>query len=153
MAITIQKTFEVEQSREEVWEFLVDPHRVVECLPGAKLLRAIDDRSYEGEMGIRLGPIAVTFLGTIRFDRLDRENFEVDMSGEGKDRRGTGSVRMSMCSKLTQREGGGTRVSVSQTVKLAGRLASFGRGGVIQGVADLMFGRFTSCVQAKLKGG
>lgn len=74
------------------------------------------------------------------------------MHGEGKDARGSGSVKMEMHSKLTALEGGGTHVDVSQTVNLAGRLASFGRGGIIQNVADFMFGRFTDCVKGKLEG-
>ncbi|MFQ5890289.1 MAG: SRPBCC family protein [Gemmatimonadota bacterium] len=153
MAITIEKTFEVEQTPDEVWAFLVDPARVVECLPGARLLQSIDERTHEGEIGVRLGPIAATFRGIARFERLDRENYEVEMTGEGKDSRGTGAVKMVMRSKLIPREGGGTRVSVTQTVNLAGRLASFGRGGIIQNVADFMFGRFTACVQKKLAEG
>lgn len=150
MAIEIDKEFEVDQSPEEVWDFLVTPERVVECLPGAKIVKAIDERTYEGEMGVKLGPIGATFHGTIHFDELDQENLRVRMSGQGKDRKGTGSVRMTMNSSLEPRDGGGTRVSVSQTVNLSGKLASFGRGGVIQSVADFMFGRFTSCVAKKL---
>ncbi|MFQ5680246.1 MAG: SRPBCC family protein [Gemmatimonadota bacterium] len=149
----IRKEFDVDRPPEEVWEFLVDPRQVVECLPGARLIRSVDERTFEGEMGVRLGPIAASFFGRIHFERLDREKLEVEMSGEGKDRRGTGSVRMSMMSKLAPGDGGGTRVSVSQTVNLAGRLASFGRGGVVQGVADLMFGRFTGCVKKRLEAG
>ena len=153
MAITIEKTFEVEQPPEEVWAFLVDPERVVECLPGAKLLEEVDERTYRGEMGMKLGPIGVTFGGTIRFDRLDEEAREVEMSGEGKDEKGSGSVKMSMQSRLEPLEEGGTRVHVSQSVSLSGRLASFGRGGIVQNVADFMFGRFTSCVARKLAEG
>ncbi len=153
VAIQIDKEFEVDQSPEEVWDFLVTPERVVECLPGAKIVQEVDERTYEGELGVKLGPIGATFHGTIHFDELDEENLRVEMSGQGKDRKGTGSVKMSMRSQLEPREDGGTRVSVSQTVNLSGKLASFGRGGVIQSVADFMFGRFTSCVQKKLAGG
>lgn len=153
MAIEIEREFDVEQSPEEVWGFLIDPERVVECLPGAKLVRRVDDHTYEGEMGVKLGPIGASFRGTIHFERLDEENFEAEMSGEGKDRTGVGSVRMSMRSKLVPRDGGGTHVSVSQTVSLSGKLASFGRGGIIQNVADFMFGRFTDCVEKKLAEG
>lgn len=151
MAIEIEKEFEVDQPPDKVWDFLVDPERVVECLPGAKLVRVIDERTYEGEMGVKLGPIGVTFRGQTRFDKLDRENLEVEMRGEGKDQRGTGMVKMTMHSKLTPLDGGGTHVYVTQTLNLSGKIASFGRGGVIQGVADFMFGRFTNCVQKKLK--
>ncbi len=151
MAIEIQKSFEVDRPPEEVWDFLTTPERVVECLPAAKLTERVDDRNFKGEMGIRLGPIGVTFQGTIHFDSLDVDNHEVTMSGEGKDARGSGSVRMQMHSKLTPVDGGGTHVEVSQSVNLAGRLASFGRGGITQNVADFMFGRFTECMKGKLE--
>ena len=152
MAIEIQKSFEVERPIEEVWDFLTTPERVVECLPAAKLTERVDDRNFKGEMGVRLGPIGVTFQGTIHFDSLDAENHEVTMSGEGKDARGSGSVRMKMHSSLTPIDGRGTHVDVSQSVNLAGRLASFGRGGIIQNVADFMFGKFTDCMKRKLEG-
>ena len=153
MAIEIEKEFDVEQSPEEVWSFLVDPHRVVECLPGAKLVEQVDERTFEGEMGLELGPMGVTFRGQIHFDRMDEENLEVEMSGSGEDAKGTGGVKMSMESRLERLEDGGTRVAVRQQVDLSGRLASFGRGGIVQSVADMMFGRFTRCVTKKLAGG
>lgn len=153
MAIEIEKEFEVPQAPDEVWAFLIDPERIVTCLPGAKLLEALDERTYKGEIGLRLGPIGVSFLGEIHFDEVDEEKRRVVMSGKGKDRTGSGSVRMSMESELTPKEDGGTSVWVVQSVNLSGRLASFGRGGVIQSVADFMFGRFTDCVRKKLAEG
>lgn len=102
---------------------------------------------------MKLGPIGVLFKGEIRFDELDAERHHVVMTGEGKDDRGTGHVRMTMTSQLEQNEDGGTRVWVSQRVSLTGKLASFGRGGVIQAVADIVFGRFTGCLQEKLAEG
>jgi len=150
MAIEIEKEFDVPQSVEEVWAFLTDPERIVECLPGAKLVDEIDARTFKGEIGMKLGPIGITFHGIIRFDELDGDRHHVVMTGEGKDERGTGSVRMTMTSSLTPGARGGTHVWVAQTVALSGRLASFGRGGVIQSVADLVFGRFTGCVREKL---
>lgn len=131
----------------------MDPHRVVECLPGAEILQEVDERTYEGEMGIKLGPVGVTFRGQIHFDKLDEEKLEVEMSGSGEDEKGSGGVKMSMHSRLERLDGGGTRVAVAQTVNLSGRLASFGRGGIIQSVADMMFGRFTDCVTRKLAEG
>ena len=74
------------------------------------------------------------------------------MHGEGKDAGGSGSVKRQMHSKLRPMDDGGTHVDVSQSVSLAGRLASFGRGGIIQNVADFMFGRFTDCMTQKLEG-
>ena len=153
MAIEIEKTFDVPQPIDEVWSFLTDPERIVQCLPGARYVGAIDERTFKGEIGMKLGPIGTLFKGIIRFSELDRDRHYVVMTGEGKDERGTGNVRMTMTSELTHAEGGGTHVWVSQTVSLTGKLASFGRGGVIQSVADLVFGRFTGCVKDKLAEG
>jgi uncharacterized protein len=153
MAIQIEKEFDVPEPVDQVWAFLTDPARIVSCLPGATLLDAIDERTYRGEIGLKLGPVGTLFKGVIRFDELDPEDHHVVMTGEGKDDRGVGSVRMQMTSNLTEAEDGGTHVWVSQSVSLSGRLASFGRGGVIQAVADIVFGRFTGCVKAKLAEG
>lgn len=150
MALEITREFEVSQPPEKVWAFLTSPERVVECLPGGKLLEEVDERTFRGEMGLTLGPIGTTFQGEIRFERLDEEALEVEMSGRGKDREGAGGARMTMKSKLHRLDDGGTRVSVEQTVSLSGKVASFGRSGVVQGVADFMFGRFTGCVERKL---
>ncbi|MDE2719012.1 SRPBCC family protein [Candidatus Palauibacter polyketidifaciens] len=153
MAIEIEKSFEVPQPVDEVWSFLTDPERIVECLPGATLLEAVDERTYRGEIGLKLGPIGTRFLGEIRFDELDARRHHMKMTGEGRDRRGSGNVRMTMLSQLQsveEEEGGGTRIWVSQSIALTGRLASFGRGGVIQSVSNVMFNRFTGCVREKL---
>ncbi|MDE2878744.1 MAG: SRPBCC family protein [Gemmatimonadota bacterium] len=153
MAIEIEKSFDVPQSVDEVWSFLTDPERIVECLPGATLLEAVDERTYRGEIGLKLGPIGTRFLGEIRFDELDARRHHMKMTGEGRDRRGSGNVRMTMLSQLrsVEEEGvGGTRIWVSQSIALTGRLASFGRGGVIQSVSNVMFNRFTGCVREKL---
>ena len=153
MAIEIEKSFDVPQTVDEVWSFLTDPERIVECLPGATLLEAVDERTYRGEIGLKLGPIGTRFLGEIRFEELDARRHHMKMTGEGRDRRGSGNVRMTMLSQLrsVEEEGAaGTRIWVSQSIALTGRLASFGRGGVIQSVSNVMFNRFTGCVREKL---
>ncbi|MCP5066528.1 MAG: hypothetical protein GY946_08165 [bacterium] len=37
MSIQIEETFQVAVPIETVWQFLLDPHRVVTCMPGAVL--------------------------------------------------------------------------------------------------------------------
>ena len=150
MAIEIEKSFEVSQPVDEVWSFLTDPERIVECLPGAKLIEATDERTFRGEIGLQLGPSGTRFRGRIRFDELDAERHRMVMTGEGRDRRGAGNVRMTMEGSLQPEARGGTHIRVAQSIALTGRLASFGRGGVIQSVASVMFNRFTGCLRQKL---
>lgn len=153
MSIRIEREFEVDQDPEEVWDFLIDPRRVVQCIPGAEIAEQVDDRVWAGEIGVELGPFGVTFAGRIRFDRIDENNLEVEMTGSGEDDEGRRRVTMRMESRLVRRDGGGTRVAVRQEIDLEGRLVGFGRGRILRRVADVMFGRFTRCVTRKLTAG
>ena len=93
MPIEIEKTFTVPQPIAKVWDFLTDPECIVQCLPGARLITAIDDRTFRGEINMKLGPIGTLFQGVIHFDELDADRYHVVISGEGKDDRGTGHVK------------------------------------------------------------
>lgn len=151
MPITLQRSFDIAGAPDEVWEFLADPHRVVTCLPGARLLEEIDDHTFRGEIGVRVGPFGASFLGTITFEELDRDNLRVSMSGEGRDPRSRATVSMRMRSHLEPREDGGTSVLVDQELDLEGGIASLGQG-ILNGFAELLFGRFTGCVKQTIEG-
>lgn len=150
MALEIAREFEVRQPPERVWAFLTSPERVAGCLPGGRLLEKVDERTFRGEMGVGLGPFGATLRGEIRFDRLDEEAMEVDMSGRGSGGDGGGGARMTLRSKLVRLDGGGTRVRLRQSLTFSGRLASLGEGGLVRGVADFVLGRFAECVEKRL---
>jgi carbon monoxide dehydrogenase subunit G len=150
MPIEIHNQFDVERSADEVWSFLTDPERFVPCMPGARLVRMIDDESFEGEVGINAGPLVATLRGVIRFDSVDSESYRAEMSGEAASRRPSATARMQMTSFLTPLENGLTRVDVAQTLRLSGALALVARLGLFHGLADLILGRFARCVQKRL---
>lgn len=150
MAVEIAREFELRQPPERVWSFLTSPEEVAGCLPGGKLLERVDERTFRGELGVGLGPLGATFRGEIRFDRLDEEALEVEMSGRGTGEGGTGGARMTLRSKLALLDDGGTRVSLVQSIRLSGRLASVGTGGLVRSVAGYVLGRFADCVEKRL---
>jgi len=57
MAIRIEETFELTAPVEAVWRFLLDPQRVVTCLPGAELERVVDESHFEGAVKVKLGAV------------------------------------------------------------------------------------------------
>ena len=69
----IENTFQVPLARDEAWALLTDVSRVADCLPGATLTEAVDERTYRGELGVKLGPVSMTFLGEMRFTDMDPE--------------------------------------------------------------------------------
>jgi carbon monoxide dehydrogenase subunit G len=50
MAITVKESFQVEAPMDQVWRFLLDPHEVVTCMPGAGLEQVVDDTTFLGTM-------------------------------------------------------------------------------------------------------
>ncbi len=150
MAIRITNRFDVARPLDVVWDFLLDPARFVPCMPGARLVRRIDDHSFEGEVGITAGPLAATLRGVIRFDLIDDSQYRVEMSGDARSERGSAAAQMRMTSTLTRLDDSTTRVDVDQTVTLSGALAVLGRLGLVHGLADIVLGRFGRCVQRRL---
>lgn len=146
----ISKSFIVKASREAAWSFLTDPVRVARCLPGAAITNQVDERTHAGTMTVKVGPVAATYKGTMRFERLDRGTWTAEIVATGQDVRGKGGADMRMTSTLVERAPGETEVTITSQVNVMGVLAQFGRG-MIQDVSDQMFGTFVAAARAELE--
>jgi uncharacterized protein len=150
MGIAIEQEFSLDASRDLVWSLLVDPPRIVACLPGAALTNKVDDRTYEGTITVKVGPVTATYKGKVRFDRLDATQGETELSGQGQETRGKGSADMRMRCRLQPAGAGRTSVSVTCDLAVTGLLAQFGRG-MIQEVSDRMVQQFTTQMRQVLE--
>ena len=150
MAIEISKSFVVRASPETVWSFLTDPVRVARCLPGAAITTQIDERTHAGTISVKVGPVAATYKGTMRFERLDASARTAEIVAAGQDVRGKGGADMRMTSSLIERAPGETEVNITSQVNVMGILAQFGRG-MIQDVSDQMFGTFVAAARVELE--
>lgn len=148
----LEESFEVEAPLEEVWQALIDVQRVAPCLPGAEITEVGEDGTYRGNFQVKLGPTTAAYRGTLKLESLDAATHEVTMSANGRDKRGQGSAKATMVSTVTGGEGGGTRVHVDTDFTITGRLARFGRGGMIQDISKRLLGEFAACLQKELKG-
>ena len=150
MAMEISKSFVVRASPEAAWSFLTDPVRVARCLPGAAITNQVDERTHAGTITVKVGPIAATYKGTMRFERLDPAARTAEIVAAGQDVRGKGGADLRMTSTLVERAPGETEVQITSQVNVMGILAQFGRG-MIQDVSDQMFGTFVEAVRAELE--
>ncbi len=150
MAIRIEERFHVNAAVEPVWDFLVDPRRVVTCLPGAELAEVIDERTFHGDVKVKVGAVTVTYRGRIQIAELDAAAHRVKMAGEGRESAGTGSARMTMESRVAAGPGGGAEVVVQADLDVVGRIVQLGRG-MIEQVAHQIFLQFSDCVRHRLE--
>jgi carbon monoxide dehydrogenase subunit G len=150
MAIKIEKTFQVQEPLEKVWRLLSDPRRVANCVPGAQITEAVDDRTYKGLIKVQVGPSVTDYKGQAHIERLDNENLEIEMVGKGQDIRGRGSASMKMTGKVRALPGGGSEVTTVSEVNVVGILAQLGTR-MINEVSNKMFEEFTANLRRQLQ--
>jgi carbon monoxide dehydrogenase subunit G len=149
MALNIEETFEVEATIEAVWAFMLDPHAVARCMPGAELGDVVDERTFEGTIKVKVGAVTTSYAGRVQFLEVDEAARHVSMTAEGKET-GGGTAAGTMSSQLTVLDDGRVQVVAEASVDLTGRVAQVGRG-LIQGVSHQLFLQFVECAKQSLE--
>ena len=138
----IQNSFAVPLDPATAWRLVLDVPRMARCMPGATLTEARDDRSYAGNVVVKLGPVRLAFAGEARITELDEAGRRAKVEAKGSDTKGRGSAQAKLDFALVQ-DGGGTRVDVTTDLQLTGSVAQYGRGaGLIKEVANQLVGEF-----------
>jgi uncharacterized protein len=150
MAFKIEERFEVQAPVERVWKYMIDPERVVHCLPGAELLEVQDAQSFLGAIKVKVGPLAMSYKGQAKFTEINEATHQVRMVGDAREVGGSGSTKVSMLSTVTALPNGGSEVTVNADVDLVGKIVQFGRG-MIEEVSRQMFRQFSACVKQQLE--
>jgi len=148
----LEQSFEVAAPIEAVWAALIDLERVAPCLPGASITGHDEDGTYRGEFKVKLGPTTASYRGTVNIVEADEAAHRAVMRAKGTDKRGQGGASATIVNTLVQVDGG-TRVDAVTDYAITGRLASFGRGGMIQDISNRLLGDFSSCLQENLGSG
>jgi carbon monoxide dehydrogenase subunit G len=124
--------------------------RVAPCLPGAEVTEAGDDGTYRGTFSVRLGPTTAAYRGELKIEELAEADRRVTMRANGQDKRGQGSAKATIVSTL-RAEGDVTHVQVDTDFTITGRLARFGRGGMIEDISNRLMKEFADCLQQRIE--
>lgn len=133
---------------DDVWEFLMDPRRVVPCMPGAHLDEIESDRAFLGSVKLAVGPFTTSYKGRVEFAEVDESLHRARLTAEGQER-GGGAARASMVSSLRTVEDG-TEVAVDVSVDGASRIVHM-RLGLTDNLAQELFGQLVACVKERLE--
>ncbi len=149
MAIDIKETFQVRAPIDLVWRFLLDPNQVAPCMPGAELDDIVDERTFHGNVKIKVGAITTRYKGKVHLTTVDPAARHIEMSAEGRET-GGGTAKGSMIADMRTLPDGLTEVVATASVDLTGKIMQVGRG-MIQGVSHQLFLQFVSAVQSHLE--
>ena len=149
-ATVLEQQFHVAHPPERVFAMFDDIAAVAACLPGASLTAPPKPERVEGEIRVRIGPIAATFSGAARVERNPG-----DMSGRivgiGNDRRSRSSTQGEIRYRLVP-IAQGTRVDLSIGYTLTGMLAQVGRPGLVRDLATRLIAEFAANLDRRLSG-
>jgi carbon monoxide dehydrogenase subunit G len=145
----LEQTFEVQAPLAQVWEALNDLERVAPCLPGAAITGHDEDGTYHGTFTVKLGPMTAAYNGTIKIEDADEAAHRATLKARGTDKRGQGGANATIVNTLSEHDGG-TRVEAVTDFNITGRLAQFGRGGMMQDVSNRLLRDFATCLSTRL---
>jgi carbon monoxide dehydrogenase subunit G len=121
--ITITERVELAAPPPVVWACVTDPHFVVTCVPGAKVIDE-HDGVVEGAIEVRLGPTVVNFLGSAVPD-YDHEAHRGRLTARGSDKQGRTKAQANLTFEVQAAEPGHSVVVFDGAIELAGGLAGF----------------------------
>jgi uncharacterized protein len=148
--VIIENEFDVTATPAEVYALMLDPARVCTCIPGAQVTGRRDDGSYDASVTVKLGPVKMTYRGTIAIVESDPEARTATMLAKGSEERGQGTAQATLRMAVAEHEAGGSHVDVDMLV--TGRVAQMGRG-VMEDVARRMIAQMAENMEAQLTGG
>jgi carbon monoxide dehydrogenase subunit G len=146
--VKIEQEIDLPAPIDRVWAFFDDVPRVASCMPGATLSEIVDDTTFDGNVALKIGPIAVNYQGRLLIEGKDDASHTIHLKANGKDRKGAGSANAKIVATLTELDPASTRLAVDSDVQLTGRIASLGRG--VQDVAGKLFVEFGERMSADI---
>ena len=79
----IENEFTVPAPIDHVWAYLLDVERVAPCMPGAELTEVVDDTTWKGKVNMKLGPVSLSFAGTVTMQDRDDHAHKIVLSAKG----------------------------------------------------------------------
>jgi|TARA_B110000093_G_scaffold152518_1_gene167572 carbon monoxide dehydrogenase subunit G len=133
---------------QKVWEYLLDPEILKECVPGCENFTGNITDGFEAIIVQKIGPVKAKFKGLIFLSDLDAPN-SVRISGNG-DGGIAGFAKGGADVTLTP-DGNGTKLSYDVQAQIGGKLAQLG-SRIIDSFVSQMADQFFEIFQAKVEG-
>ena len=140
----IENEFDVPAPVDRVWAYLLDVERVAPCMPGAELTEIVDDHTWKGKVNMKLGPVSLSFAGTVTLQERDEAAKRVVLAATGMEQKGKGAANASVTSWLEQGDGV-TNVKMQADIHLTGTVAQMSRG-LLPEVSRKLTQQFADCL-------
>jgi carbon monoxide dehydrogenase subunit G len=144
----IENEFTVPAPIDHVWAYLLDVERVAPCMPGAELTEVVDDTTWKGKVNMKLGPVSLSFAGTVTMQDRDDQAHRIVLAAKGMEQKGKGAANASVTSWLEDGQGE-THVKMQADIHLTGTVAQLSRG-LLPEVSRKLTQQFADCLAQRM---
>ncbi|MGZ8606237.1 MAG: SRPBCC family protein [Actinomycetota bacterium] len=148
----IENEFTVPAPLDHLWAYLLDVERVAPCMPGAELTETVDDHTWKGKVNMKLGPVSLSFAGTVTIEERHDEEHRVVLHARGMEQKGKGAANAKVTSWLEPGEGDLTAVKMIADIQLTGAVAQLSRG-LLPEVSRKLTAQFAECLHESMLAG
>jgi carbon monoxide dehydrogenase subunit G len=142
--VRLTNEFEIDAPLEMVWAVLTDVPRVTACIPRGRLLAALDATRFRAAVAVRVGPVVIDYVVTVRIDELDHAANTARLHVFGQQLIGVGAVTAAVHS-VVRAAGERTRVRLETSANVGGIVGAVGRP-VIEAIARRKLAEFAANV-------
>jgi carbon monoxide dehydrogenase subunit G len=140
-------TVDIAAPRARVWAFVIDPHQVGRCGPGVESIEVVDDTHFKATAKVGIGFISTRFVVNMEMaEQVSPDRAVIKAHGQAPGSAVDATAQMT----LSDGTDGGTKMTWSADIAIAGTLASLG-ARLIEGTANKMIGQTFECMKAKLE--
>ena len=133
----------VQAPRQAIWEKLMDPNSIQQCLPGVEELRETGPNTYAMTITVGVGPVRGAYTGSIQMSDMDApSSYRMLVEGSGR----PGFVRGNGTVQLTETGDNETKIDYAGDVEVGGPVGAVAQR-MLGGVTNRMVGDFFSCIQ------
>lgn len=143
----LSDTREIKADPKTVWDAILNPDVLMECIPGCQSLTGSVADGYEAVVKQKVGPVSATFTGLVQLSDII-EGKSLKISGEGKG--GVAGFAKGGANVSFEPIDGGTRLTYEAEANVGGKIAQLGSriiDSFAKKLADEFFTRFQAAVE------
>jgi len=149
VSMEIRNTFGVAAGIDDVWGYLLDVEKVAPCMPGAELTEVVDDKTWNGRIKAKFGPVALSFAGSVTMEERDDDAHRVTLVAKGRETKGKGVATAKVTSWLESTGAATTNVQMVADIQVTGFVAQVSRG-MLPDISARMTDQFAECLRTNM---
>jgi carbon monoxide dehydrogenase subunit G len=143
--LNIEGSYTLNAPRERVWEVLLDPKIIAQCMPGCESMNEVAPDQFEAVMKVGVASVKGTYKGKVALkDKKPPAHYVLSGEGQG----GPGFMRGDLAIDLEDQDGK-TLLKYRADPQVGGLIAAIGQR-MLNGVAKMMVEQFFKKVETFL---